>query len=151
MEGSLARNTYSRPGLSRKFQWLPFDVDISKDSRDEISSYVDNTHPIDHRGLYDTVEDIIAKEKDFGCNIRSNINNVHPIEHRGLYDAVERVIARTIPLWDQSLTRRPWGKQRIPYKDISYGDHIGPEPMYPPGAMDDDDDDFDEDEYQERW
>ncbi|KGO40961.1 Protein of unknown function DUF4246 [Penicillium expansum] len=112
-EPEFGRYSYGRPEFSRKFQWLPFDVDINKDSRCEISSY---------------------------------INNVHPIEHRGLYDVVEKVIERTIPLWDQSLTKMAWGKQRIPYTKVEYGDPIGPEPICPQAT----DDDFDESEYLER-
>ncbi|KXG47683.1 Protein of unknown function DUF4246 [Penicillium griseofulvum] len=101
-----------RPGLSRKFQWLPCDV-VIKDSKCEISSY---------------------------------INNVHPIKHRGLHDVVEKVIARTIPLWDQSLTRKCSLRQEFPYTEVGYGAPVGPEPIRPPDA----DDIFDEDEYWER-
>ncbi|KAJ5952512.1 uncharacterized protein N7479_010925 [Penicillium vulpinum] len=103
---------YDRPELSRKFQWLPCDVDINKDSRCEIASY---------------------------------INNVHPLEHRALYDVVKRVITRTIPLWDQSLSRGT-RRQRIQYRAVEYGDRLEPEPMRPKDA----DDSFDEDDYRER-
>ncbi|KAJ5356553.1 Protein of unknown function DUF4246 [Penicillium concentricum] len=100
-----------QPRLSRKFQWLPCEVDIN----------------------------------DSECEITSYINNVHPVEHRGLYDVVEKIIARTIPLWDQSLTRGS-DRHRIPYEEVEYGDPVGPEPMRPQHA----DDNFDEDEYLER-
>ncbi|OQE44441.1 hypothetical protein PENCOP_c002G08786 [Penicillium coprophilum] len=49
-----------QPKFSRKFQWLPCDVDI-KNSRCEILSYINNAHPVQHRGLYDVVEKVIAR------------------------------------------------------------------------------------------
>ncbi|KAJ5497077.1 hypothetical protein N7463_009064 [Penicillium fimorum] len=110
-EHELVNHHHIQPGLSRKFQWLPCEVDI----------------------------------KDSGCEITSYINNVHPIEHRGLYNVVEKVIARTIPLWNQTLTRRS-DHCRISPEEVEYGDPVGPEPMRPQEA----DDNFDEAEYLER-
>ncbi|KAF9469543.1 hypothetical protein BDZ94DRAFT_7880 [Collybia nuda] len=47
---------------SRKFQWLPCDVDISDDEgRVRITSYINNLHPQKHADLYKTIEKIIER------------------------------------------------------------------------------------------
>lgn len=50
------------PAFSRKFQWLPCDVKFG-DNPDEcyIASYINNLHPVRHRGLYDIIQQIIAR------------------------------------------------------------------------------------------
>lgn len=50
-----------RPTFSRKFQWLPCDVDFTDENGCRIVSYINNLHPIDHRPLYSVVEQVIAK------------------------------------------------------------------------------------------
>lgn len=42
---------------------------------------------------------------DDGVKIFSYINNLHPIEHAGLYSVIEQFITKTVPLWDETLTR----------------------------------------------
>ncbi|KAJ5812713.1 hypothetical protein N7447_009736 [Penicillium robsamsonii] len=110
-ELKLENHHHIQPRLSRKFQWLPCEVHID----------------------------------DSECEITSYINNVHPIKHRGLYDVVEKLITRTIPLWDQTLSRGS-DHHRISYEEVEYGDPVGPEPTRPQDA----DDNFDEAEYLER-
>ncbi|KAB8276593.1 hypothetical protein BDV30DRAFT_235665 [Aspergillus minisclerotigenes] len=44
------------PLLSQKFQWLPCDVELTE-SGCRIVSYINNLHPMKHRGLYDAEED----------------------------------------------------------------------------------------------
>ncbi|KAF9449677.1 hypothetical protein P691DRAFT_812021 [Macrolepiota fuliginosa MF-IS2] len=46
--------------FSRKFQWLPCDVDISGDTP-KIISYINNLHPQKHGDLYDILEGIIQR------------------------------------------------------------------------------------------
>ncbi|KAJ3569056.1 hypothetical protein NP233_g5304 [Leucocoprinus birnbaumii] len=45
---------------SRRFQWLPCDVDISGDTP-RIISYINSLHPQKHRGLYEVIEIVLAK------------------------------------------------------------------------------------------
>ncbi|KAF9519028.1 hypothetical protein BS47DRAFT_1388452 [Hydnum rufescens UP504] len=47
--------------FSRKFQWLPCDVDISSDDGARITSYINNLHPSENSALYATIEKIIAR------------------------------------------------------------------------------------------
>ncbi|CAI6085409.1 unnamed protein product [Clonostachys chloroleuca] len=49
------------PSLSRNFQWLPCDVDISVDGAAKIASYINNLHPIHHADLYPVIERFIEK------------------------------------------------------------------------------------------
>ncbi|OQD81853.1 hypothetical protein PENANT_c025G01356 [Penicillium antarcticum] len=46
---------------SRKFQWLPCDVELLENDECRITSYISNAHPIEHRALYGAVEKIIAR------------------------------------------------------------------------------------------
>jgi hypothetical protein len=46
---------------SRKFQWLPCDVELLEDDECRIVSYINNAHPIEHRALYGAVEKVIAR------------------------------------------------------------------------------------------
>ena len=47
--------------FSQKFQWLPCDVELLDDTRCRIVSYINNAHPVHHKGLYEVVEKIIAR------------------------------------------------------------------------------------------
>ncbi|KAF9520691.1 hypothetical protein BS47DRAFT_1286740 [Hydnum rufescens UP504] len=49
------------PLFSRRFQWLPCDVDISSDNGVRITSCINNLHPSENSGLYATIEKIIAR------------------------------------------------------------------------------------------
>lgn len=49
------------PSLSTKFQWLPSDVKMTENEGCSILSYINNVHPIKHKGLYDVVEKILTK------------------------------------------------------------------------------------------
>ncbi|KAF8864890.1 hypothetical protein BDZ45DRAFT_613502 [Acephala macrosclerotiorum] len=53
---------YSLQPYSKKFQWLPCEVDISnEDGSAKITSYINNLHPHRHRELYQIIESVIAK------------------------------------------------------------------------------------------
>lgn len=50
------------PPFSRKFQWLPCDVEFTDhDPGCRLVSYINNAHPVDHRELYVVVEKVIAR------------------------------------------------------------------------------------------
>jgi hypothetical protein len=42
--------------MSVKYQWLPSEFDVSSDGKVRIVSYINNLHPIRHKGLYYTIE-----------------------------------------------------------------------------------------------
>lgn len=46
--------------LSRRFQWLPCDVELSGD-KPRIDSYINNLHPVEHKALYPVIEQFIEK------------------------------------------------------------------------------------------
>lgn len=48
------------PVFSEKFQLLPCDVELTHDAGCRIVSYINNVHPVDHKGLYDVIEKTIA-------------------------------------------------------------------------------------------
>lgn len=81
--------------FSRKFQWLPCDVELT-----------DNN----------------------GCRIVSYINNLHPQHYQELYTVIENILAKTIPLWDETLSRMDVEVPRIPYKTVEYLPHPEPKP-----------------------
>lgn len=53
--------TFTTP-FSRQFQWLPCDVDLSREEHSvKITSYINNLNPEKHRELYGIIEEIIAR------------------------------------------------------------------------------------------
>lgn len=80
------------------------------------------------------------------CRIISYINNAHPVEHRALYQAVEKILAQTIPLWESSLTEKPFRGNRIKFKEVEYENDTCPPPEDPPN----DAENYDIDQYEER-
>ncbi|KAF8885764.1 hypothetical protein BD779DRAFT_657637 [Infundibulicybe gibba] len=46
--------------FSSKFQWLPCEVDISKEHTSRITSYINNLDPEQHRDLYQVIEQFIS-------------------------------------------------------------------------------------------
>ncbi|KAJ5633842.1 hypothetical protein N7528_001684 [Penicillium herquei] len=48
---------------SDKFQWLPCDVALNPTEPDSVRivSYINNLHPVEHRGLYGVIEKVIAR------------------------------------------------------------------------------------------
>ncbi|XHF98624.1 hypothetical protein AWENTII_002171 [Aspergillus wentii] len=56
------RDTPGRNPFSQRFQWLPCDVELNKDSNDcRIVSYINNLHPHKNGGLYDIIQQIITR------------------------------------------------------------------------------------------
>ncbi|KAJ6002462.1 Protein of unknown function DUF4246 [Penicillium sp. IBT 35674x] len=72
--------------LSRKFQWLPCDVEMTKDGGSRILSYINNSHPIKHRALYEVVEKIIAQTIPLWnmSLITRHSERRHRIEYKGV-------------------------------------------------------------------
>jgi hypothetical protein len=46
---------------SKKFQWLPTDVSVSKEGKVQFQSYINNLHPLKHKSLYKSLEIILEK------------------------------------------------------------------------------------------
>lgn len=46
---------------SKKFQWLPCEVNFTDDDSCKITSYINNLHPAKHEPLYNAIEKVIAK------------------------------------------------------------------------------------------
>ncbi|CEL56861.1 hypothetical protein RSOLAG1IB_08139 [Rhizoctonia solani AG-1 IB] len=47
--------------VSKRFQWLPTDFDVSEDGKSVKSvSYINNLHPLKHASMYKTIEGLIA-------------------------------------------------------------------------------------------
>lgn len=66
-EAEYERNRYGdliKDPWSRRFQWLPCDVEING-STPKIASYVNNLHPIHHRGLYGVIERLLEQVLPF--------------------------------------------------------------------------------------
>ncbi|KAG5645508.1 hypothetical protein DXG03_005918 [Asterophora parasitica] len=58
--GTDEENEPKKP-FSRRFQWLPCEVDLSSESEGaQITSYINNLHPERHRDLYDVLEQLIT-------------------------------------------------------------------------------------------
>lgn len=56
------RLNHSHDAISRKFQWLPCDVEFTgSEPGCRITSYMNNVHPVEHRALYGIIEKIIAR------------------------------------------------------------------------------------------
>lgn len=56
------RRNHSHETTSRKFQWLPCDVEFTESEPGcRITSYINNVHPVEHRALYGIIEKIIAR------------------------------------------------------------------------------------------
>ncbi|KAF9427289.1 hypothetical protein BGZ94_005172 [Podila epigama] len=47
--------------FSEKFQWLPTDVTVGSDGKVKFDSYINNLHPIEHKDLYSTLEEILER------------------------------------------------------------------------------------------
>jgi hypothetical protein len=46
---------------SDKFQWLPSEFDVDASGKVKIRSYINNLHPITHKGLYKTIASVFEK------------------------------------------------------------------------------------------
>ncbi|KAG9073133.1 hypothetical protein KI688_000920 [Linnemannia hyalina] len=47
--------------LSKKFQWLPTDFDVSPEGKFKAKSYINNLHPEEHKDIYPVLEEILEK------------------------------------------------------------------------------------------
>ncbi|EGC40894.1 conserved hypothetical protein [Histoplasma capsulatum var. duboisii H88] len=68
---------------SQKFQWLPCDVEFTR-----------NSTPSDANE---------NRQNRNTCKITSYINNLHPKRHQELYRVIEQVISCAVPLWNNTL------------------------------------------------
>ncbi|KAL3479078.1 hypothetical protein BJX99DRAFT_255854 [Aspergillus californicus] len=71
---------------SKKFQWMPCDIEFGENGNCRIVSYINNLHPQKHRPLYQVIEKIVSQIVPLWSVTLSNIdNNKHRIE----YDVVK--------------------------------------------------------------
>ncbi|KAJ5635052.1 uncharacterized protein N7484_008365 [Penicillium longicatenatum] len=72
--------------LSGRFQWLPCDVEMTEGDGCRILSYINNAHPIEHRALYEVIEQIIARTIPLWdmSLIQRNYGHRHRIEFHGV-------------------------------------------------------------------
>ncbi|TQV93510.1 WD40 repeat 2 [Cordyceps javanica] len=49
------------PTASVNFQWLPCNVELNPGGKARITSYINNLHPVEHKGLYPVIEEFISK------------------------------------------------------------------------------------------
>ncbi|KAJ5937910.1 hypothetical protein N7454_004252 [Penicillium verhagenii] len=98
-----------RDFYSRKFQWLPCNVELSA-----------------------------TESAEPECRIVSYINNLHPAKHRTLYGVIEKIISCAIPLWNRSLAGEG-SMNRIMYEVVEYDEEsLGPPPEQEPNEPEDD-------------
>ncbi|KDR70062.1 hypothetical protein GALMADRAFT_255445 [Galerina marginata CBS 339.88] len=118
---SLDTNHWQHP-FSAKFQWLPSEVDISRDEA-KITSYINNLHPWEERPLYGLIEKVISASIP-------------------LWDLT------LAPLQDGHLCAI---EQRIPYTNVTYDPdpEAGSEYKGPP--QEPGEDDYDYSNRQEAW
>ncbi|KAG8526561.1 uncharacterized protein KY384_008762 [Bacidia gigantensis] len=68
---------------SRKYQWLPAEVELSNHSQDvRAASYINNLHPVDNADLYAIIPAIIAKAIPLWNRVLSRISWSHQIPER---------------------------------------------------------------------
>ncbi|KAF4950576.1 hypothetical protein FSARC_13144 [Fusarium sarcochroum] len=60
LEADYHNHMFPMNTLSKRFQWLPCDVDLTGE-RPRIDSYINNVHPTKHAGLYSVIEQFIEK------------------------------------------------------------------------------------------
>ncbi|CAI7576606.1 unnamed protein product [Penicillium glandicola] len=72
------------PFFSEMFQWLPCDVELTHDAGCKIVSYINNIHPVEHKGLYTVVEKIIAQTIPLWNKSLSEVDG-----NRIVYESVE--------------------------------------------------------------
>lgn len=71
---------------SRKFQWLPCDVEFTPDNECRIRSYINNLHPQKYRDSYQVIENILARVIPLWDTTMTNVN----VNHRRIaFDNVE--------------------------------------------------------------
>lgn len=64
---------------SRKFQWLPCDVEaVGNGSKCRIASYINNLHPHEHRGLYKVIGKLLDRIIPLGYSIEMCADGVYP-------------------------------------------------------------------------
>jgi hypothetical protein len=88
---------------STKFQWLPCDVGFVGETGTEVAikSYVNNLHPIQHKGMYDVLRSLISKS--IALWNRMLMREYGYMDHR--VDATEAQFDPAYPSYDEWPTR----------------------------------------------
>ncbi|MGX1808460.1 DUF4246 domain-containing protein [Nocardia sp. NPDC055321] len=63
---------------SKKFQWLPSEVDIDAGGRVEFASYINNVHPADHRELAVVLPEVLARMRPLFERVLTDLRNPRP-------------------------------------------------------------------------
>jgi len=107
------------PLFSKKFQWLPCDVEILPSEQDS---------------------------SRLKCKIVSYINNLHPQRHKELYNIIAEVISAAIPLWNATLSAviniEHSARRRIPYDAATYTEDAEEAEGHPVQGEDENEDDY---------
>ncbi|MFJ4502046.1 DUF4246 domain-containing protein [Streptomyces sp. NPDC088864] len=72
------RNQYSDYEFSKRFQWLPTDVDISGDGEAVFRSYVNNVHPEEHAELAAVLPDVFARMRPLLDRVLTDLRRPRP-------------------------------------------------------------------------
>ncbi|OCL02456.1 hypothetical protein AOQ84DRAFT_182162 [Glonium stellatum] len=67
------RNVGTVKFWSKRFQWLPCDVEFAEDDKVKIVSYINNLHPVHHEKLYVVIEKFIAKSIPLWSEVLNSI------------------------------------------------------------------------------
>ncbi|AYV26057.1 hypothetical protein EES41_04940 [Streptomyces sp. ADI95-16] len=118
---------YSRYEFSEKFQWLPTDVDVSKDGDVAFRSYVNNVHPEVHRELASVLPELFARLRPLFENVLTDLRHPRPLrieaDPYGWYDSEpqrpeksahgdDEAYAEALSAWELALD--DWWENRSP-------------------------------------
>lgn len=82
---------YSAYEFSKKFQWLPTDVDVSAEGDVAFRSYVNNVHPETHHELASVLPDLFARMRPLLENVLTDLRHPRPLrieaDPYGWYDS----------------------------------------------------------------
>ena len=65
--------------FSQNFQWLPTDADVDYDGGVTFGSYVNNVHPVKHRGLMEVLPDIMSRMIPLWENVLGDLLRPRPL------------------------------------------------------------------------
>nr|WP_323378874.1 DUF4246 domain-containing protein [Streptomyces smaragdinus] len=82
---------YAKYEFSKKFQWLPTDVEVNDEGAATFRSYVNNVHPEDHRELAAVLPDVFARMVPLWEKVLTDLRNPRPVRIKtdpyGWYDS----------------------------------------------------------------
>ncbi|RDW92924.1 DUF4246 domain-containing protein [Aspergillus mulundensis] len=122
---------------SKRFQWLPCNVDIGQDGECRIVSYINNLHPAKHMDLYHVIEQIITRTIPL-WNI--SITRLDDLPRRIHYHTVEYPSdEEPEPEWNPDPNDRryeEWSEKRQPKQPEPHPRLLQPPMVEPPELVD---------------